>query len=249
MTDINHPEFPFGTFICQDCGATGPRKSRQGRAPLRCEACKAKKKTAEAAPRIAELHRRFGRKPKTQEAIDAHLDDEANQAIQEMQDIAEVEEAAEQAREEEAAADNEAATSPYVTTGSSNSTVDFRMKVDDEPSWLDDQEAQNLLRDKKLAEILDKPVDELVSDPEIDHMLNEPDEPEVTYTLDPPPEARPVHLCAAPNCGIEDPPHAGAFCPAHWQQIGLEERNVLLGVPVGSETYTMAVRRALAKLG
>lgn len=121
------------TFTCEQCGQEKPRKSMKGPVPKRCEECKATNKEAATRDRVNKLREEEGREllpaPElTQAEVDAKLDAEA---------------AAVEADEEQAAAENEAAVEP----------IDIGYVPPAEETWLDGDEAQELLRQKREAEI------------------------------------------------------------------------------------------------
>lgn len=136
-----------------------------------------------------------------------------------------------------------------------------------EPSWLDDNEAQNMLierqrRDQGLDE-LDEVVHPEIPDPEPgedvgDYVARvtggtvvEPQghDGHTVYVgqPDPPsaPDPEPTKTCVAAGCTTPDPIHVNRFCTPHWQQISLETRGVLLGAPDGSPPFDSALSKAL----
>lgn len=250
------------TFTCEQCGQVKERKSMKGPVPKRCEDCKAKNKDAATTERVNKLRAEQGREliPTDEPLVPAG---------------AGVEVAVKDAPEDD-------------TLEEELAEVEFEPPA--ETTWLDSDEAQELLRQKRQREVdtgvtydaevhgsvqdflaraaesfeglTDEPETQAALDdpgpriPEVDH-LGHTDEDYATSTERvnalrdkhrPVDLASPAAVCAADACGSPDPPHAGLFCANHWQQISLEDRNVLLGSPVNSEPFVQTARRAIIKL-
>jgi len=143
-----------------------------------------------------------------------------------------------------------------------------------EPSWLDDDAAQELLRLKNEAVAAGAPpydpdehgtVEQYLAGVDLatvetDSSLTEDDMAQILENVDtdgprvPRPKAtaeyaEPAKVCAVGVCGIPDPVHAGQFCGNHWQQVSLEDRGILLGCAPDSEPFNQTMRRVLQKLG
>lgn len=214
----------FGTVSCVECGNPTPRKSNVGALPKYCDPCKADKHSAKTRESLNRLRGKFGRESLPDGEELAQLQKEARSA---------------QAVRPEPAADPPT-----------------------ERTWLDDAEAQELLRQKREAELASGQAynpeihgsveDFLMSSHRVERVV--PVGQKVATDAEPPPaEPNPLQgpaaICVVDFCGMPDPPHVGRFCANHWQRIGLEDRNVLLGSPPGSEPFNQAVRRIAAKLG
>lgn len=58
----------------------------------------------------------------------------------------------------------------------------------------------------------------------------------------------PESPCAGPGCAMPDAPHVGKFCDAHWRQIPLELRGLLLGTEPGTSAWNGTLMRAISRL-
>jgi hypothetical protein len=245
------------TFTCQECGQEKPRKSMRGVPPKRCDDCKDKLAKAKTTERLNALRVNSGRP-----SIEQELEAEA--------EAVEVE-------EDEAAVENEVAVGD-----APDEEVDFepteveRLVPTPERSWLDDDDAQELLRQKRQREIDtgvpynpeahgsvedylaaglgSEPQGVAVEEPLVVDDLTAEDFDTATGRVN---ELRdrhrqtdissPAAVCIA-DCGMPNPPHVGLFCGNHWQQVGLEDRNVLLGTQVNSEPFVATAERVVRKL-
>lgn len=162
--------------------------------------------------------------------------------VPEPQEQAEIEPA-----EDEAARDNE------VTTSVAPPEL--------ERSWLDDEEAQELLKAKRQREVdtgvaYDPEVHGSVGDylAGVDQQTADYADVDLVDYSDVGEEPGPAPAETKPEpgtcvlCGMENPPHVGLFCTPHWHQISLEERNILLGAAPDSAPFGQTVRRVIDKL-
>lgn len=169
----------------------------------------------------------------------------------------------------------EAAQEP--NTGITQPVDDVPVVAKVEPSWLDDEEAQGMLverrkhelgldedeRQAEMAAAIDADVEEekatyTLDDAEIRELEEavararearaEPSQVEAPAKPQRATNTEAAEVCIVPPCMTPDPPHVGLFCTPHWTHISLETRGVLLGAPRGSAPFDHEVQRALRQL-